>query len=628
MVRRAIGLSAVALTVGLAVCALLFSASSKETKLFDARPGDTVIIRVDYGRVRITSWQQPNVQAEIERVALQQSQLGNIEVITHKQADKIYASAFFYDYAGESVNLDLWVPPFLNVVVWGGNAAVQVTGIDGYVRVHSLTGSVSAEDLTGSVSLIADGGDILYRARRQLTTDVRLEAVKGNIRCELQRDLNFRGWARAGRKLQWNGEVEMNKGALERQVGLGGPLCLASSIAGDVTFSLPAQLASAPSSLPREAAPESTVEVQQPQEPNPAAPDPQAPPVIRAPSTPAQGGDPGGYKVRVNVEWIYLNASVRERNSNRSVPDLRKEDFQVYEDGVRQTVGRFSATESPFHLVLLLDVSGSTEEYMGLIKEASIEFAREIGPNDRIALATFNSSLRWRQDFTNDRDAVIDEIRQVRSGGGTAFYDALKGCLREHTDRIEGRKAIVVFTDGVDNQLQGDPGAGSTTRFSELYRDIQDSEALIYTIFLDTAGTGGVYGGSGGRQGSVIDILEDIMRGRVPSSRGPRGGGSRSGGSEIQEARTQLESIAEQTGARMYSPNRIEDLSHAYREIADDLRVQYTLGYNSSNGIKDGKWRRIKVSIANRPELDVRTRKGYYAGEAEKKASVSKTPFQ
>ncbi len=345
------------------------------------------------------------------------------------------------------------------------------------------------------------------------------------------------------------------------------------------------------------------------------------------PATGTGGSDPGGYKVRVNVEWIYLNASVREANSNRSVPDLRREDFQVYEDGVRQTVGRFSSTESPFHLLLLLDVSGSTEEYMDLIKEASMEFTREIGPDDRIALATFNSTFRLLQDFTNDRSAVIDEIRQIRSGGGTAFYDALMACLRDHTNRIEGRKAIVVFTDGVDNQLEGDQSAGSTTRFSELYREIQESEALIYTIFLDTAATGGVFGGSGRRSGSVIDILEDIMKGRAPSTRGPRGGGSRPGRAGIEEARTQLESIAEQTGARMYSPNRIDDLSNAYKEIADDLRVQYTLGYNSSNGIRDGKWRRIKVSIANRPGLEVRTRKGYYAGQAEKSARVSENEF-
>lgn len=626
MVRRAIGLSLVGLALGFGSLAPLFPASSKETKLFDARAGDTIIIRVDYGRVRINTWQQPGVQAEIERVASQQSQLGNIEVISHKQADKIYASAFFYDYAGESVNLDVWAPSFLNVVVWGGNAAVSVSGMDGYVRVHSLTGSVTGEDLTGSVSLIADTGDIVYRTERQPAGDVRLETVKGNVRCELQRDLNFRGWARAGRKLEWNGEVEMNRGALERQVGLGGPLCLASSTAGDVSFSLPEQLAAGPAPPPSKApGPQATVTQQDPSNEAPAAlPESDAPPVIRSPSGTSAGNDPGGYRVRVNVEWIYLNASVRERNSNRSIPDLRKEDFQVYEDGVRQTVGRFSTTESPFHLLLLLDVSGSTEEYLGLIKEASIEFARQMGPDDRIALATFNSTLRLRQDFTNDRDAVIDQIRRVRSGGGTAFYDALMHSVRDYTNRIEGRKAIVVFTDGVDNQLQGNAADGSTTRFSDLYREIQESEALIYTIFLDTGGPGSVYGGSGRRQGSVIDILEDIMRGRAPSTRGPRSGGSRSGRSEIEEARTQLESIAEQTGARMYSPNRIEDLSYAYREIADDLRVQYTLGYNSSNGIKDGKWRRIKVSIANRPELEVRTRKGYYAGEGEASARVSR----
>ncbi len=106
MVRRAPGLTAVALIAGLGLFPPLFCASARETKAFGARPGDTIIIQVDYGKVRINSWEQATVQTEIERVASQQSQLGNIEVIAHKQGDKIFARAFFYDYAGESVNLE------------------------------------------------------------------------------------------------------------------------------------------------------------------------------------------------------------------------------------------------------------------------------------------------------------------------------------------------------------------------------------------------------------------------------------------------------------------------------------------------------------------------------------------
>jgi len=606
--------------------------SPVDVRRFPVSPGDTLVVQLDYGKVSVHPRPSGEMEAHLTKQAKTAQQLENIEIIGQKQGNKIYLNSYFYSYQGESVSADIWAPPDLNIVVWGANPDIQIAGMSGYVRVQSLSGAINADDLTASTSLMTDSGDIVYRARRQPGSDVRMESVTGSILCELKDDLNFRGWARAGGKLKWNGEIEMNEGSLERQIGLGGPLCYASSLKGQVEFRLRSQLAE------RSAEPAPPV-----LSPPPAPPQPRADSESAAQSTvilpppnhgqgqsssqgsvsrDASGTYSTGYKLKLDVEWIYLNASVRDRKTNRSVPNLQKTDFQVYEDGNPQEIGRFLETEEPFHLLLLLDVSGSTQEYLEMIQDASIQFTRQIGPEDQIAVATFNSNYRLRQDFTSDRGRAVNAIEQIRSGGGTAVYDALLEAVN-HISRVEGRKAIVLFSDGVDNQLEGNTGDGSRSTFPQLYREIQEADALIYTIFLNTEGSASAPRRSGG---GVIDILGDILRGGGIGGRRPGGGypSPRRGGGNAEayeEARQQMEMIAEQTGARMYAPNRIQDLSGAYREIADDLRVQYTLGYNSTNPTKDGAWRKVKVAVVNRSDLVVRTRKGYYAGQQAAKNS-------
>jgi VWFA-related protein len=293
---------------------------------------------------------------------------------------------------------------------------------------------------------------------------------------------------------------------------------------------------------------------------------------------------------------------------------LQKQDFRIFENGEPQRIDRFTPNEAPFNLMLLLDVSGSTKGYMDLIKDASVEFTRMIGTQDHIALATFNSRTHLELDFTNNRNRVEREIRRIKSGGGTAFYDALDRCITRFMRDLEGRKAIVVFTDGVDNQLTGDYSNGSEITFRELYRQIQEEDTLIYTIFLDTEDEHGRVS-SQRNPGTLGGILSDIILGKGGSGRTnpPRGGGG--GDPAYAEARRELELIADQTGGRMYSPRDIYDLSNVYSEIADDLRIQYTLGYHSTNPHHDGQWREIDVKIVNRPELAVRARKGYYSDQ-------------
>jgi VWFA-related protein len=578
--------------------------SRVEAGSFSVQPGDTLIVQNDYGRVRLTVWDHPQVEVRARRIAIDEDRLDNVSVVQQKSAGRIFVTAHFYSFLSESVQLDIRLPRHMNLIVWGANPAVDLADLEGYVRVHTLTGNIRAANLTSAATLMTEAGDIFYSSGVQPARDIHLETVDGDIQCRLQSDLNFRGWARSSGELTWGLESQGGAGQLERQIGLGGPLIQATSLRGDISFSLeetvPGERVELPDFTPGD-------------DPAPAADDGWESPRSVEPesetysyrsgeSPSALGQHDSGYRLRVSVDWIYLNASVREPRTNRSVANLTKDDFMVYENGRLQQVERFSTSEAPFHLLLLLDVSGSTRDFIDLMKQAAIGFTREINKNDRIALATFSSDVRLRQDFTNDRAAVQDAIMSLRAGGGTAFYDALYASLTDYMDAVEGRKAIVVFTDGIDNRLEGSYSGGSQTSFRELYRAVQETECLVYMIFLDTRGGGR---GSGG------GILADILRGRTPPITAPRSP-SRSG--VYEEARRQMEMIADQTGGRMYAPRRISQLSGVYSEIADDLRLQYTLGYNSSNHGPGGEWREVEIKLRDRPELIVRTRKGYYVG--------------
>ena len=343
----------------------------------------------------------------------------------------------------------------------------------------------------------------------------------------------------------------------------------------------------------------------------------------------ATPGD-SGVTIKVNVSSVALNASVRDRVTNRSIGGLQAYDFLVYEDGVLQELQQTKITENPFNILLLMDVSGSTRSFMKLMKKAAANFLHEISEKDMVAVASFNSKVRLVQDFTSDIDKAADAISDLRSGGGTAFYDALMTCVDQYLPRVEGRKAIVVFTDGVDNLIMGGRG-GSRTSFSRLYARLQESDALIYTVFLNTKGKNSapssgpdIAGGSRipgiGRlplpTSSKSPFPEPFPPPPPPSIPIPKVGKGATDPEHDEKscfkiAHQQLEEIAQLTGGRTYSPLKIQELSGAYAEIADDLRIQYLLSYASSNTGQGNGWRSIRVEIQDHPEAVVRTRRGY-----------------
>jgi Ca-activated chloride channel family protein len=279
-----------------------------------------------------------------------------------------------------------------------------------------------------------------------------------------------------------------------------------------------------------------------------------------------------GFRLKVDAEWVYVNVSVRDSRNRSGMLGLSKEDFLLYEDQILQPVRSCTPAEAPFNLLLLMDVSASTSPFMHILRESALSFARQLRPADRIAIMTFSSRNRSVLPFTNDRGRLKSALRLVKPEDATAFYDALVAALRR-LESTSGRKAIVVFSDGVDNQLLN-PKDGSETTFAELLNIARQSDCLIYSIFLPPV--------SGGEESRPA----------------------------VLKAERQMRTLSSETGGKMYTLRRVEKLSVDYSEIAQDLRFIYTLVYAPSPSVPVG-WRTLKVEIKGHPEWTVHARAGY-----------------
>ena len=330
-------------------------------------------------------------------------------------------------------------------------------------------------------------------------------------------------------------------------------------------------------------------------------------------SEPANGPEEveAGDVIQVNTTLVTLPVSVTDREG-RYIPNLRKEDFRLWEDGMEQQVAFFASVDKPFSVVLMLDTSGSTRFQIDQIQDAAIAFVNQLRPDDRVMVVSFDDDIQVLSDFTGDRGRLRDAIRRTRTGNGTKLYDAVDMVINQYLSRVNGRKAIVLFTDGVDT-------TSHRASYASNVRDAEELDALIYPVQYDTyrdvnsGGGGGWPGGGGiGVPTSPIDILIGIMGGRVG-----RRGGSRPVGSsrsDYERADRYLHELADRTGARGYQADSVSNLSYAFAGIADELRRQYSLGYYPSRPPRPGERRQVRVRV-NQPNLAVRTRDSYvFAG--------------
>ena len=197
-----------------------------------------------------------------------------------------------------------------------------------------------------------------------------------------------------------------------------------------------------------------------------------------------------GDVIKVDTTLVTLPVSVTDRDG-RYIPNLHKEDFKLWEDGVEQPVAFFSSVDKPFSVVLMLDTSGSTRFRLEEIQDAAITFVNQLRQDDRVMVVSFDDDIRVLTEFTSDRRRLRDAILRTRPGDGTKLYDAVDMVMNQRLNSIDGRKAVVLFTDGADTTSR------HATYESNL-RDAEELDALVYSVQYNTNDSFGGGGGGGG----------------------------------------------------------------------------------------------------------------------------------
>jgi len=291
---------------------------------------------------------------------------------------------------------------------------------------------------------------------------------------------------------------------------------------------------------------------------------------------PSPAGQESLPSFRTEVRMVNLRVAVYDEDGH-SHDRLQREDFEVFEGEEAQEIAVASSEDAPFRLALLLDLSGSTRRDRPAMKEAARRFVEIARPDDKVAVYVMaNNMFQVVSRFTDDRQRLLDLIEAIPElDWGSPLYDTLVLAYAEELWQLpDGRNAIIVITDGIDNRIYG-IGAASKVSFPELRRAAQEWKTLIYPIFLDP-----------------YTVLP------------PPGWALK--------ARRHMQQLADVTGGKLFVAQSIHDLDGVYPLVADELRSVYTLGYYPQNQVFDGSWRKVEVRV-KRPGVNVRARAGYYA---------------
>jgi VWFA-related protein len=303
-------------------------------------------------------------------------------------------------------------------------------------------------------------------------------------------------------------------------------------------------------------------------DPDPAPGTPQQTPPETAGGSLAKG--PGGkYTLRQDAYEVRLNATVLD-SSGRSVLDLNRDAFHVYEDGVAQTIASFRHEDLPVSLGILIDSSGSMYDKRLAVNQASLDLVKLSNPQDEAFLVDFSFEPFIDQDFTSDTAKLQQGLSYIKSSGGTALYDALVASADYLVKNAKHPKQVIlVVTDGEDN--------ASSATLEDAIRRIQDLDGpTIYCIGL-------LFGPDTDKN-------------------------------EARHAKRVLEALAEQTGGVAYFPRSLKEVDPIAAEVAQDIRTQYTIAYHSTKSPELGGYRQVHVEAKEKgySKLQVRTRTGYF----------------
>src|SRR5215203_3205512 len=321
-----------------------------------------------------------------------------------------------------------------------------------------------------------------------------------------------------------------------------------------------------------------------------------------------------GEVVRVETQLVSVPVLVTDREG-RALKGLRAEDFLLLEDGRPQKIANFSTTEAPFEVALLLDTSGSTREDVGLIRAAARAFIEALRPGDRVAILSFNT-----QKEGSDSLATVEP---VGASNGTPFYDGLAKVARDvfrdrPTEQTRGRRALVALTDGVDSTSESD--------FEEARAQLKRVGVVSYFVLVNTEDYVEERLMQGCDDDGALRLSKTQLR-RYQRVIAPGASAEdfsnfcRMGQFErmhasrtlYQMARREMASLARDSGGKTFAAADLRDARRAFRQVAEDIGTQYSIGYYSTNTARDGTFRKINVQVRTRKDAQVRAREGYQA---------------
>jgi VWFA-related protein len=342
----------------------------------------------------------------------------------------------------------------------------------------------------------------------------------------------------------------------------------------------------------------------------------------------APGGDDGEDSVTLEGALIEVPVVVSDR-SGHYVPQLKAADFRVLEDGVDQPITFFSDERVPIHVAIVMDTSGSTRDTIYDIQDAAIEFLNQLIPGDQVLIVSFGNQVIVEQEFTSDRGRLASAIRRTQANGSTKLYEAVYLTVAERLRHVDGRKAMIILSDGEDT-------ASQDVSFEEAVNVCSESDVVVYGIrYPESAGT------------TIFNVPNQWPNGngypqprRQPRRRGgiqlpggfpwpfaptatnfvgPQFGGrnpgtlSRGGGQGNMGRDNFMETITNNTGGTLFYADAVADVRGLFSIIAEELRHVYVIGYSPTNSLANGGYRRITVQVPRRADLAIRHRLGYQA---------------
>jgi Ca-activated chloride channel family protein len=272
--------------------------------------------------------------------------------------------------------------------------------------------------------------------------------------------------------------------------------------------------------------------------------------------------------IKVDVDLVLVNATVSDLQG-RMVTGLERENFQLWEDKIEQKLDYFSTEDTPLSIGVIFDSTGSMSDKISTARDAAVTFLKTGNPEDEYFLVTFSQEARLAEDFTTDISRLQNRLLFSPAKGLTPLFDAVYMGLDKMKGAINKRKALLLITDGEDNH--------SRYSFPDIKEFIKEQDVQIFAI-------------------GIVNPNGDLALGKT--------------GRQI------IEDLVGVTGGRAFFPDSVYELEDICTKIAVELQNQYVLGYHSTNGAKDGKWRKIRLKV-NPPKgisgLSVRGKSGYYA---------------